>query len=175
MKLRRASRKRASRRSTRRRAQRGGGGIGRVYLMRDATGIKNVTLKDALAGSAVTFTVEGSNKITLSNIPASMGKLSNVKFSTWNNNAWTQQSTQQNASRVNLPMSGQGGTIALESAGKIVRRPGARGIMPAHTRLPAVLPTLTIRNIDTQNFGVLSTTGDPANGNTNICIHLFFD
>ena len=172
--MRRASRKRASRRSTRR-SQRGGqmAAVGKVYLMRNNAGaITNITLKDAFAGSAVSVTSAGPNQITVSNIPASMGNLSNVKFSTWNNGAWTQQSAQQDAAKVNRPGST---AIALESAGKIVRRPGARGIMPDHTRLPAALSSLTIRNLDTSNFGTLAPTGDTANGNTNICVHLFFN
>jgi hypothetical protein len=180
MKLRRAktAARRASRRATRRsrRAQRGGAaGLGRIYLKRDNTGtITNITLKGSLEGSTIAATSAGPSQITLSNIPATMGKLANVKFSSFNNGSWTALSSAADRAKVNQSMPGRGGAIVLESGGKIVRRPGAQGIMPAHTRLPAVLPMLTIRNLEAGIFGALDPTGDAANNNTNICIELTF-
>jgi hypothetical protein len=128
-----------------------------------------------LENSGVTVTSGGSNEITISNIPASMGKLANVKFSAWNGRAWVPHTPQQDAAKLNMP-----GTtaIALESEGKIIRRSTARRTPgpppPNHVKLPLALTTLTIRNLETGNFGVISDTGDAANGNTNICVHLTF-
>lgn len=179
----RQRRTRSNRTRRRRRSQRGGNRPASIFaFVNPATGaVSGLTLNGVLANTTASLSSSGAYKLTLTSIPASLGRVSAIQFSTWRDtgNTWEPFSTLQDRTKVNMP-----GTRAIDllSQGRPVRRTMMREMTKrkdASIILPAVLPQLEIADLFDSNFGGLSTKGtanpvDASKGPVNIKIDLTF-
>jgi hypothetical protein len=145
-----------------------------------ATGaVTGLAITGVIASSPITS--PAAREIAIADIPTSVGKLSAVTFSNWNetSKAWEPFNLIRDRTRVNMP-----GTkaIAIESGGKVVRRSAVRAMtrkLDKFVILPAVVADLKLSNLFDSAFGGLSVKGttNPVNaskGPVNIKVDLTF-
>ena len=104
---------------------------------------------------------------TTMNINPSLGKLHDYSGSGWSQaNRWVSvPPSRMNQSR---------NALRLSVGDNLIRKIGARSILPKQIQLPSLLSTVVAKGLDKAIFGIGTKPGDPKNGNAVMLITLMF-